>query len=183
MITHEVALQPARTQPPRGARLFQRFDLCTVCLNRLCQQHLPHPSKSKSRPVILLRTLCRLQTSQVLCNQANPHSFAKTPGWGEGLFSRYRSTDAKRHPSKPFRINTCKSVSKQRTLTTFRMNTYAKQGEGGVIVNQNPQGFLPRATGGAQGSLRYTLLAGVTDHASRSTSDRKPPPVRCDRTH
>src|SRR5712691_3033359 len=30
-----------------------------------------------------------------------------------------------------FRINTCKSVSKQSTLTTFRMNTYAKRGEGG----------------------------------------------------
>ncbi len=29
-----------------------------------------------------------------------------------------------------FRINTCKSVSKQRTLTIFRMNTYAKRGEG-----------------------------------------------------
>src|SRR5438445_12145164 len=26
----------------------------------------------------------------------------------------------------PFRINTCKSVSKQRTLSAFRMNTYAK---------------------------------------------------------
>ena|SRR5258708_38311927 len=30
-----------------------------------------------------------------------------------------------------FRINTCKSVSKQRTLTPFRMNTYEKQGVGG----------------------------------------------------
>ena len=27
-----------------------------------------------------------------------------------------------------FRMNTCKSVSKQRTLTPFRMNTYAKTG-------------------------------------------------------
>ena len=27
-----------------------------------------------------------------------------------------------------FRMNTCKSVSKQRTLTTFRINTYAKTG-------------------------------------------------------
>jgi hypothetical protein len=27
-----------------------------------------------------------------------------------------------------FRINTCKSVSKQRTLTPFRINTYKKQG-------------------------------------------------------
>src|SRR6266404_4236847 len=30
-----------------------------------------------------------------------------------------------------FRINTCKSVSKQRTLTTFRINTCEKQGGGG----------------------------------------------------
>jgi hypothetical protein len=31
---------------------------------------------------------------------------------------------------KSFRMNTCKSVSKQRTLTAFRMNTCEKQGEG-----------------------------------------------------
>src|SRR5713101_2890417 len=31
-----------------------------------------------------------------------------------------------------FRINTCKSVSKQRTLTIFRINTCEKQGEGGA---------------------------------------------------
>jgi hypothetical protein len=30
----------------------------------------------------------------------------------------------------PFRMNTSKSVSKQRALTTFRMNTYEKQGGG-----------------------------------------------------
>jgi hypothetical protein len=30
-----------------------------------------------------------------------------------------------------FRINTCKSVSRQMTLTLFRMNTYEKQGGGG----------------------------------------------------
>jgi hypothetical protein len=35
--------------------------------------------------------------------------------------------------SKSFRMNTCKSVSKQRTLTPFRMNTYEKhRGEGGA---------------------------------------------------
>jgi hypothetical protein len=31
-------------------------------------------------------------------------------------------------PLTTFRINTCKSVSKQRTLTPFRINTYKKQG-------------------------------------------------------
>src|SRR5712692_3688226 len=39
-----------------------------------------------------------------------------------------------------FRINTCKSVSKQTTLSPFRMNTYRKQGERGpVIVNQESE--------------------------------------------
>jgi hypothetical protein len=33
-----------------------------------------------------------------------------------------------RRVSYSFRINTCKSVSKQTTLTPFRMNTYEKQG-------------------------------------------------------
>src|SRR5713226_4303153 len=32
----------------------------------------------------------------------------------------------------PFRINTCKSASKQTTLTPFRMNTYEKTGGGGI---------------------------------------------------
>jgi hypothetical protein len=38
-----------------------------------------------------------------------------------------------RAPLTPFRINTCKSVSKQTTLTIFRINTYAKPGEGGPL--------------------------------------------------
>ena len=32
--------------------------------------------------------------------------------------------------SKAFRINTCKSLSKQTTSTLIRINTYEKQGEG-----------------------------------------------------
>ena len=40
-------------------------------------------------------------------------------------------------PPMSFRMNTCKSVSKQTTLTPFRMNTYEKQGEGGRAT------FLP----------------------------------------
>jgi hypothetical protein len=42
----------------------------------------------------------------------------------------------------PFRMNTCKSVSKQTTLTIFRMNTYEKhRGWGAVMVNQLPSEF------------------------------------------
>src|SRR6266478_2587326 len=36
-------------------------------------------------------------------------------------------------PSKLFRINTCKSLSKQTTLTLFRINTYEKHGGRGVL--------------------------------------------------
>jgi hypothetical protein len=36
--------------------------------------------------------------------------------------------------SNSFRINTCKSVSKQMTLTLFRMYTYEKWGGGGGLV-------------------------------------------------
>jgi len=31
---------------------------------------------------ILLRTLCRSPKTQLLCNQPNPNSLCKTPGWG-----------------------------------------------------------------------------------------------------
>jgi len=82
MVTHELAPQPARGNFLAEPAYPNVFDLCALCLHRRFHQHLPHPSKRKSRPVILLRTLCRFQKTQVLCNQANPHSFAKIPGWG-----------------------------------------------------------------------------------------------------
>src|SRR5258707_13002883 len=62
------------------------------------------------------------------------------------LFKSYRSKNRGRGPLRSFnvtthlstcRINTSKSVSKQTTLSSFRMNTYEKQGRGWpVIVNQ-----------------------------------------------
>jgi hypothetical protein len=47
-----------------------------------------------------------------------------------------------RIPLTSFRMNTCKSVTKQTTLTPFRMNTYAKTGGGGYLLppcSQPPQ--------------------------------------------
>jgi hypothetical protein len=41
----------------------------------------------------------------------------------------------------PFKINTCKSVSKQRTLTSFKINTYEKQAGWGGMINQLDSGF------------------------------------------
>src|SRR5713101_8135120 len=65
--------------------------------------------------------------------------FTKHPGWGYPNASMGRtellSSEKERRQNcssiTSFRINTCKSVSKQSTLTTFRMNTYTNRGEGG----------------------------------------------------
>src|SRR5258708_21777537 len=156
----------------------------------LSRRNLADPARRSSpnpRLFILLRTLLRSEKTQLFYNQANPHSFCKTPGVGVPLRGD-RCTEAQKCPSvsplpatlthsvsrksfrcnsyantldrgvtpppksssplatrhsplalTPFRINTCKSVSKQRTLTTFRMNTYAKQGEGGPY-SEGPSG-------------------------------------------
>ena len=62
------------------------------------------------------------------------HSYANTRDRGATPPLKSFSPLATRHSPlalTPFRINTCKSVSKQRTLTPFRINTYEKRGEGG----------------------------------------------------
>jgi hypothetical protein len=90
----------------------------------------------------------------------------------------YRYADAKPHGNNPFIINTCKSVSKQRTLTTFRMNTYAKQGEGGVLLlTKIPKGFCPERLGGAQGSL--PPLSPDGSHGARNTRHGSRPREAC----
>jgi hypothetical protein len=59
--------------------------------------------------------------------------------------------------ASPFRINTCKSVSKQTTLTSFRMNTYEKQaGWGVLLLTRNPmKDFYPERPSGAEGPLSH----------------------------
>ena len=150
----------------------------------LSRTNLPYSSRRSTpnpRPFKSLQPLCRSQKSQLLWNQANPASFAKTPGVGvprknrpmesatyslfspdlfltwltpcfagsvsrclcgnrdfSATFSRHLFTPvlegslATRHfPLSTFRINTCKSATKQTTLTISRINTYAKTRGGG----------------------------------------------------
>src|SRR6266851_741534 len=73
-------------------------------------------------------------------------------------------------PVSPFRMNTCKSVSKQRTLTTFRMNTYEKPRGGGRVPLLRPVAQVPSST--LATSTTYLLVqeeravvqAGSTPH-------------------
>src|SRR5579859_753967 len=73
--------------------------------------------KSAHQPVCCIFRLVAKIAGQ--CLPVDPHSSHLVSG-------------QERQPSKPFRINTCKSVSKQTTLTPFRINTYEKKGGVGV---------------------------------------------------
>jgi hypothetical protein len=79
------------------------------------------------------------------------------------------------HPRNSRRMNTCKSVSKQMSLTIFRMNTYVKTGGGGdgdipashsiaPCYSSTPNSAsLQRAVNSARHSpLVYTELRGAT---------------------
>src|SRR5712692_5963788 len=72
------------------------------------------------------------------CNSASSTVFGTAPGslfvhsFHYPKFFGFDPAMQNATPVSPFRMNTCKSVSKQRTLTTFRMNTYEKRGEGGA---------------------------------------------------
>ena len=52
----------------------------------------------------------------------------------KGIEASKNSARAPALPLCTFRMNTCKSVSKQRTLSPSRMNTYAKTGGRGVLL-------------------------------------------------
>ena len=72
---------------PRTAshRLLRNSTLSSSCagpsvLSHVSTRHLA--PTSKSRPVIFLQTLCRRQRIHLICYQANPDSFCRTPGVG-----------------------------------------------------------------------------------------------------
>jgi hypothetical protein len=107
-------------QNTRGGIPRQHFVSCAK--TQKCQSASP-----------LLATL----THSLSRNSFPCHSYANTQDDGPTL-SKFFSPLATRHSPllflNTFRINTCKSVSKQRTLTSFRINTYAKTGGRGPPV-------------------------------------------------
>ena len=94
---------------------------------------LPRPLPTKLTP--LLPYSCSLFVGPKKVNafgikQIQP-LFGKHPGWGVPPAACLgASCLAPRRSITPFRINTCKSATKQTTLTISRINTYAKPGEG-----------------------------------------------------
>ena len=95
------------------------------------------------------------------------HSYANTRDRGATPPPKFFSPRATRHSPlalTPFRINTCKSVSKQTTLSSFRINTYEKhRGGGGPLppTTHRPLPTLPtlRPVRAAIGGLELGDLA------------------------
>ena len=81
---------------------------------------------------------------QSLTNCSSRNSFVfKTMYFDGGVYLPLSFYPPRTYPHNSFRMNTCKSVSKQRTLSIFRMNTYKKTGGRGHILQAKNIFLLP----------------------------------------
>jgi hypothetical protein len=95
------------------------------------------------------------------------------------IASAKNSARAPAIPLSTFRMNTCKSVSKQRTLTPSRMNTYAKpRGRGARECS-----FVRLSTPAPRLSIVDSQLASVSPLSTAYTPNALPSPLSTAFTH
>jgi hypothetical protein len=107
---------------------------------------LPQPNVYP-RTVDFYLPLFSCSYKSLLAQTLSFHIHTKRPGvWGGIHPSSFRILSRANVQTlrsiSTFGMNTCKSVPKQRTLTTFRMNTYAKSGGRGAASLQRPLVFV-----------------------------------------
>src|SRR6266404_4684540 len=149
-------------------------------LSRTNLAYPSHHSSPKSRPFNLLQPLASPFATPVLCFQQLAASFRKARGWGCIVCvatlacpacpelpgpRRDRTLRGAANMAEPatvttFKVNTCKSVSKQRTLTLSRINTYKKRGEGGTPIS------VSATCKERTGSKETQLVADLEGHVS-----------------
>ena len=99
--------------------------------SRTNRSYLSRRSSFNPRPVNLLQPLLRSQKSQLLCNQANPASFCKSPGWGVPTREFVRCTEAQKCPFvSPLVATLTHSLSRK----SFPCHSYRNTRDGGVTV-------------------------------------------------
>src|SRR5882757_9801335 len=155
------------------ARQVSHPNLPTVCFQELANPS-PQPSISFTFVFMVLQTPF----------PANPflaHQY-KTPGVSRG--TRFSDPAGRRIGPRPlrfspslttFRMNTCKSVSKQKTLSPFRMNTYEKPG-GGVTPPNFKSPLLNSSTPTRNPAIAHLWPSPRISKAAKITQ-----PVVCDR--
>src|SRR6266403_497473 len=147
-------------------------------LSRTNLAYPSHHSSPKSRPFNLLQPLASPFATPVLCFQQLAASFRKAPGWGvhslcgnpclpslppaSGTSQGSHLARGCKYTEPPtvttFKINTCKSVSKQRTLTSLESTLTKKRGGTPISVS----GTCKERTG----SKETQLVADLEGHVS-----------------
>ena len=94
----------------------------------------PHPLSPLSTAFTPNRPLTPLSTAFTQIHRGGAPSYSMSSQW---LATAGQAV----HPKAltPFRMNTCKSVSKQKTLSTCTINTYAKTGGRGRLLLTGPE--------------------------------------------
>ncbi len=124
------------------------------------------PSQSRPCGISNIQPL----VSRPVCNSVN-EILAERPLVLPPASTRPGSLRDGRVPLTTFRINTCKSVSKQRTLTISRINTCAKTGEGGLPAASSVRS--PEAARGREDW--YRMRASLARTANQALPERSEP--------
>src|SRR6266403_2598064 len=135
----------------------------------------PLPFLLSSHSSLFFSEVCSLFSvtvvSQLFVYQSLRHSFHR-----DGVCTPCLTTQLFAHPPMPFRplplcapksrrINTCKSLSKQRTLTVCRIIDLQKTGGRGVMVNQ-----LPALASSHAGRIAKTICSRRRNDAKKSSN-------------
>jgi hypothetical protein len=115
---------------PRGTPSSTVSPLSTAFLPRVKPRGTPTSTLSPLATAFTPnRPLTPLSTAFTQKHRGGVPSYPKSSQW-------LATADQAVHPKAltPFRMNTCKSVSKQKTLSTCTMNTYAKTGGRGAYL-------------------------------------------------
>ncbi len=137
-----------------------------VAFRVLSRTNLTDPSDHSSinpRPFNLLQPLVPLQKSQLLCNQANPASFSKTPGVGVPLWELVRCTEAQKCLFvTPLLATLTHSVSRK----SFPCHSYANTRDGGTATLPRraslPPSYAPRGASIPCALTRLRILPVTT---------------------
>jgi hypothetical protein len=127
------------TPNPRSVNLLQPlgalFATPVLCFQQLAASFHKIPGGGYPDPVFGLSAGVDEDSRCRRCNCGSPGV-----GYPERIHGTHRSEQRRctiAVLASPFRMNTCKSVSKQTTLTPFRMNTCEKTGGGGSNSDYN----------------------------------------------
>ncbi len=130
----EIPKSPTSPYPQKPLDRRYTYMIMSVMLARQVTPPRHSPNQANSFPRILLQTLCRSEKSQVLWNQANPHSFDKTPGVGVSAFVICCTEAQKCRFLSPLAATLTHSLSRK----SFACHSYENTRDGVPLRSRHP---------------------------------------------